>query len=157
MKHHIIRNIATTVMLIVLVTGCGKSSKLSDSELRDYIQSEAQKALTGEQYAVIWIPSRSAMADFTFIAISKINGPSLMAKKIGELLPDAKKKNLALIIGGRNYSKNIQVINDALDLNSKANLKNMKLVFAGNAAQQKDVKKKAESHGIDFYFVELKN
>ena len=157
MKHRAIKNISLTIALIVLMTGCGKSSKLSDSALRDYIQSEAQKILAGEQYAVVWIPSRSAKADFTFIVLSKINGPSLMAKEIGKLLPEAKGKNLALVIGGPNNSKNTQVINDALDLNSKVNLKNLKIVFAGKATQLKDIKNKAERRGIDFYFIELKN
>ena len=80
-----------------------------------------------------------------------------MAKEIGKLLPEAKGKNLALVIGGPNNSKNTQVINDALDLNSKVNLKNLKIVFAGKATQLKDIKNKAERRGIDFYFIELKN
>ena len=157
MKYHFIHNSLVALTFIALMTGCGKPSDISENKLRDFVQSKAQEVLGEKQYAVVWIPSRGTMWDGVFIVQSKMGGPSLMAKKVGKLLPDAKNKNLALIIAGSNSAKSTQVIRDAIDLNADVNLTGMNLVFAGKKKYQRVVKKKSESKGLEFHFIELKN
>jgi len=128
---------------------------MDENTLRSHIQSEAEKLLGHKRYAIVWIPSRGTTKDATFISMSKTGGPSKMAKEIAKLLPDAKSKNLALVIGGLNDSKNIQVINDAFDLNSENDLKSMQMVFAGNTKHRQALTQKTKSLGIEFYFVDL--
>lgn len=150
-----IHSLLAALTFITLMTGCGKPSEISEKMLRDSVQSKTQEILGEKQYAVVWIPSRGSLCDVVFITQSKIGGPSQMAKKVGELLPEAKTKNLALVIAGPNSSKSSQVIRDAINLNAEINLTAMQLVFAGEKKHKTVIKKKSESKGIDFKFIEL--
>lgn len=96
--------------IIALMTGCGKPSEISEKKLRDAVQSKAQESLGGKQYVVVWVPSRGSLWDAIFAAQSKMGGPSQMARKVGELLPEAKTKNLTLLVAGPNSSKSSLVI-----------------------------------------------
>ncbi len=157
MKLKPVLNCLASLVLFVLLTGCATPSRVGATTLRNHIQSEAEKLLGHREYVILWLPSRGATADTTFIAMSKTAGPSKMAKEIGKLLPEAKEKNLAIIIGGVNDSKNIQVLNDAFDLNAGTDLKNLQMVFAGRAKHQQEITERAKRLGINFHFIELKN
>jgi len=157
MKLKTVLNHSACFVLFALVTSCATPSEVNETDLKNYIHSEAEKILGHRDYAIIWIPSRGTTADSTFVAMSKTGGPSKMAKEIATMLPEAKEKNLVLVFGGVNDIKNIQVVEGAFDLNSGTDLSNLTVIFAGHARYRQAITEKMKSSGVEFHFIELKN
>ena len=102
------------LLAITALTGCATTSSSLNSPSDAYRHAE-QNFENVEEIYLFWIPSDGAIADGTFITLSK-RSPSALARKLADLLVVAKRDNAGIMIAGPNGAKTRQVSLDALGL-----------------------------------------
>lgn len=87
------------------------------------------------------MPSSGWIADHTFIAASKINGPSATARQLATALASAEQGPVQLTVTGKSEAKTIQVITDAFQLFQETDLSDLDFTFIGSSKASAEVEK----------------
>lgn len=119
----------------VLVTAAALGSMISDAQPT---QSDTTSTATD---LLFFVPSSGWIADRTFIAASKINGPSATARQLATVLEGAERGPVQLIVMGKSEPKTVQVIRDAFQLFPEADLSNLDFTFIGSSKASAEVEK----------------
>jgi len=125
MKHVLLAS-----MLILLSSLQTQPAAAQNSDAQARAQAAA-KAVSGS-FNFFYVPSSGAIADQTFIAMSKTKGPSGIAKQLGKGISHSDTESLVVAVSGPSSDKTVQVIQDAIRSTGKKSLPKLKLIFVGN-------------------------
>jgi hypothetical protein len=104
-------------------------------------QPAPSDAASASSELLFFVPSSGWIADHTFIAASKLDGPSATARQLATVLASAERGPVQLIVTGKSEPKTIQVIRDAFQLFPEADLSNLDFTFIGSSKASAEVEK----------------
>ena len=144
-----LRFVAPTVVLTVASFAVTTASaQVADMQQR----IEVAAPLVPGSFKAFAVPSSGAIADETFIATSKLRGPSAIAKQLARVLEAADSSQLIIVVTGPSDAKTAQVIRDALAATGKTSLPLLTLVFVGGERASSEVQDSVSSYGATYKF-----
>jgi hypothetical protein len=123
------------MLAVILVTACTFGSMSSGA------QPAPSDAASTSTELLFFVPSSGWIADRTFIAASKINGPSATARQLATALASAERGPVQLTVTGKSEPKTIQVIKDAFEAFQEGDLSNLDFTFIGSSKASAEVAK----------------
>lgn len=123
------------LLLVFLFSGCAGAPDLTQTNLSRMAASEF-----GSRFFVFYVPSSGALADATFVSMSKSSGPSAMAKQLAKIINNHQDAALNLCVGGPNADKSAQVTRDALRLVLAGHGPQLHLLYVGDAKHVPKIK-----------------
>lgn len=135
-------------LALFFLVSCASSPK---HELDDY----ADKAIPflGDQFEIYDMGSDGAIADATFITVSKTSGPShqsiLLAQKLNSSIDEPYK----VAIAGENYSKNAVIVRSALKEMVAGSGANSSLVCFCSDSYRSSILEAAKQAGVTVHYV----
>lgn len=106
-----------------------------------------------EEFTLLYVPSKGAISDATFITLSK-SSPSAMSLKLASEISLAATEPVNISVGGPNSSKSAAVIEGALSINAGKHLPHLKLVFVGAETDSEKIRQAVHEVGGEYYFAQ---
>jgi hypothetical protein len=100
---------------------------------------------------LFWVPSSGFIADRTFIAVSKGQGPSRIAQQLAEALTNAQRGKFQITVCGKAEAKTLQVVKDAFDILAGVDLHDLDFTFVGTPHASQRVAKWVAAVGGTFH------
>jgi hypothetical protein len=142
--------VAFGCLILISMTSAAQSPNLSDKcRSERFYTSSLYDAPTKQN--IYFVPSSGFIADRTFIAVSVANGPSAPAKELASWLMIAEECPLQLTVAGKNESKTVRVIKDALVYIGKVELHALDFTFVGSQSAASSVEKLVTATGGTFH------
>jgi hypothetical protein len=107
----------------------------------------------GAEFTLLYVPSKGAIADATFIKLSK-SSPSAMSHKLASEISLAETEPVYISVGGPNSSKSAAVIEGALIINGGKQLPHLKLVFVGAESDSEKIKQAVQEIEGEYHFAQ---
>ena len=121
------------LLLALLSAGCTTTRITTVPAVRDAIFSTASHMVDDPSKMIaLEIRSSGTTADATFIRMSRMVGPSKLAKQVASFLAKLEGQKASLLLFGPNSSKTLRVAEDALALSRGKELSKVTLLFYGD-------------------------
>jgi len=137
-----------TCLLLAFTMLIGCATPVANSGISDLTNLGVQQF--EDEFDVFRVPSSGAIADATFITLSK-GSPSAMSEQLAQVLASAEAEEVKIVIGGPNSSKTRVVIDGALTLLEGQKLTHLQLMFVGADDDAEAVGPAVSSAGGRFY------
>ena len=121
-------------------------------------QEEIQRCLASipddgkeENYLLFYVPSKGAISDTTFVAMSKRKGASAMSKNLAKIFYKGRKENQSYIVCGPSSKKSVQVLGDAFrySLKKKRVFSNLTVSYIGRNIDFSQIENEADSLQVE--------
>ena len=134
---------------VALLAGCAATRKpADDSDLRLQAASHA----FGGRYEYLIIHSAGELGDSLFTGLSRLTGPSEVARDLATRIAPAEKGAVRILVTGPDADKTLDVIRDAFTFHRKSRLPGLELLFLGEPAYEAQVRQLVESVGARMRF-----
>lgn len=129
---------------LTLLAGCAATHKPpDDSDLRLQAASHA----FGGRYEYLVIHSAGELGDSLVSGLTRITGPSEVARDLATRLAVAGKGQLRILVTGPDAARTLDVIRDAFTFHRKNRLPGLEFLFLGEPTQEAEVRKLVNSVG----------
>jgi len=135
-------------LAIFFVVSCASSPKHT---FQDY--SETASTFLGEEFDVQYVRSDGAIADTTFISMSKGSGASNQSILLAQRLNSTIDKPYKVAIIGENYSKNAVVVESALNEMPERSGTSSTLVCFCSGKYRSSIRDAAQRVGVNIHYV----
>lgn len=134
----------------VALAGCGGVTTKPQSDLEPRLAA-AREAFDG-RFGYLFVPSRGKLADEAFLAMSRVAGPTDLARHLASRMAPAESEPVRLMITGQSGEKTLQVILDALSFYKDRRLPHLEVLYLGERSYEARLARAFSAIGATFRF-----
>ena len=139
---------ALAVVASVALAGCAATAP-SDLDPR----LEAATAAFGGRFDYMYVPSDGRLADEAFLAMSRVAGPSKLARDLASIMVPAEARPVRVMVTGPAGQKTLRVILDALSFYEGRRIPHLELLYLGEPSHEALLARKLSEVGAVLRFV----
>jgi hypothetical protein len=98
-------------------------------------------------YQYLLIHSAGTLGDGLFTELSRLTGPSQMARDLATRIAPAEHTPVRILVSGTDPAKTLQVIRDAFAIHRHSRLPRLEFLFLGEPSLREEVRALVESAG----------
>jgi hypothetical protein len=139
-----VASLAAAALIAAALTGCAATRTPPDDSDR---RLQAASQHFGGRYEYLVVHSAGELRDSLFTGVTRITGPSEMARDLATRFTAAEKGSLRILVTGPDAQKTLDVIRDAFYFHRKNRLPGLELLFLGEPAHEAQVRALVEGVG----------
>lgn len=113
---------------------------------------EAAIAAFGGKFDYVYVPSKGRLADQAFLAMSRVAGPSEVARDLASLMAEAETQPVRVMVTGPSGEKTLQVIRDAFSFYEGRRIPFLEMLYVGDPAYEARIATEVSAVGAVFRF-----
>ena len=112
----------------------------------------AAKEAFGGRFEYLYVPSKGKLADEASLVMSRVAGPSDLARDLASLMAPAETRAVRVMVTGQSGEKTLRVILDALSFYEGGRLPYLEMLYLGEPSHEVRLAREFTAVGATFLF-----
>ena len=148
------RSAALALAVSIVLAGCAATT-VPPSDRGPRLAAAAE--VFGGQFDYVYVPSKGKLADEAFLAMSRVAGPTDVARDLASRMAPAETQAVRLMVTGQSGEKTLRVLLDALSFYRGGRLPHLEVLYLGEPSHQALLAREFDTLGATFRFAPYPN